>query len=57
MLTERWRRGGTSNKFQNRGGREDEKDARAEHQTHWLGASNEWMMESEQIPKQGGTGR
>ena len=34
-----------SNKFLHRGGREDETDARAEHQTHWLGASNEWMME------------
>ena len=34
-----------SNKFR-RGGREDETDARAEHQTHWRGASNEWMMES-----------
>ena len=31
--------------FLHRGGREDETDARAEHQTHWLGASNEWMME------------
>ena len=36
---------GGSNKFLHRGGREDETDARAEHQTHWLGASNEWMME------------
>ena len=35
-----------SNKFLHRGGREDETDARAEHQTHWRGASNEWMMES-----------
>ena len=26
------------------GGREDETDARAEHQTHWRGASNEWMI-------------
>ena len=25
---------------------EDEQDARAEHQTHWLGASNEWMKAS-----------
>ena len=32
-----------SNKFLHRGGREDETDARAEHQTHWRGASNEWM--------------
>ena len=33
-----------SNKFQKKwGGREDETDARAEHQTHWRGASNEWM--------------
>ena len=30
-----------SNKFR-KGGREDETDARAEHQTHWRGASNEW---------------
>ena len=35
-----------SNKFLHRGGREDETDARAEHQTHWRGASNEWMKES-----------
>ena len=33
-----------SNKFLHRGGREDETDARAEHQTHWRGASNEWMI-------------
>ena len=26
------------------GGREDETDAGAEHQTHWRGASNEWMI-------------
>ena len=32
-----------SNKFLHRGGREDETDARAEHQTHWRGASDEWM--------------
>ena len=33
-----------SNKFQKKGGgRKDETDARAEHQTHWRGASNEWM--------------
>ena len=31
-----------SNKFLHRGGREDETDARAEHQTHWRGASDEW---------------
>ena len=30
-----------SNKFR-KGGREDETDARAERQTHWRGASNEW---------------
>ena len=35
-----------SNKFLHRGGREEETDARAEHQTHWRGASNEWMKES-----------
>ena len=35
-----------SNKFLHRGGREDETDARAEHQTHCRGASNEWMKES-----------
>ena len=33
-----------SNKFLHRGGREDETDARAEHQTHWRGASDEWMI-------------
>ena len=33
-----------SNKFLQRGRREDETDARAEHQTHWRGASNEWMI-------------
>ena len=33
-----------SNKFLYRGGREDETDARAEHQTHWRGASNEGMI-------------
>ena len=40
---------GGINKFRNRGGREDETDARAEHQTHWRGASDEWMKESKKM--------
>ena len=43
-----------SNKFRSkkRGGREDETDARAEHQTHWRGASNEyeWSPNSDAVP-------